>query len=299
LPAPAYGRLTENSGDEQQGSKYLNPETDTVITGVLHGGYFESTFRHQGADENEDDHGTSDIRAEATSAAVTPGGHIDPDWLVAQYVPRLVSEQREMFSEGEGELPDSLLTRQYAQMQALALAGILDSSSDDPRTEAVPTEIMNEQHDFSDRDERLEQFIDSHPALAEDEERQAAFLLGALVGRIAAYQTGLDLSRTVIRQHPIDAMTRRRFSTSLSKILQKNAVYSADDENAGIIMNDRYVTRLNDIVNRRPPEEWSISTDDLRMHYGLGLTYGKNDGSVDGDDEEENEEEIKEAQTAD
>ena len=284
FPSPPYGRLTD--GGDEQGSKYLRTNAP-VVTGVLTGGYFQSTFRHQSTDEERDDHGTTDLRVEGTSTALASDGRIDPDWLLAQYVPRLISEQRSAFEEGN-ELPESLLTRQYVQMQALARAGVLgDAPSDDPRTVPATTEPMSDTTDFTDRDDRLEQFIDSHPALAEDEERRAAFLFGALVGRVAALQNQKGISRTVIRQHPIDAMTRRRFSTSLSKVLEKNAHYSEESEEAGMIMNDRYTTRLNDIVNRRTPEEWSLSTDDLRMHYGLGLTYGKNDISLSGVDEDE------------
>jgi hypothetical protein len=285
FPSPPYGRLTDD-GDDEQGSKYLRTNAP-VVTGVLTGGYFQSTFRHQSTDEDRDDHGTTDLRAEATSTALAYDGQMDMDWLLAQYVPRLISEQRSSFEDGN-ELPESLLTRQYVQMQALARTGVLgDVSSDDPRTIPASTKTMSDTTDFSDREDRLEQFIDSHPALAEDEERRAAFLLGALVGRVAAYQSLNGISRTVIRQHPIDAMTRRRISTTLGKVLEKNAHYSDDDENAGMLMNDRYVTRLNDILNRRTPEEWSLSTDDLRMHYGLGLTYGKNDTSLDDGDEDE------------
>jgi hypothetical protein len=284
FPAPSYGRLTDDSGEENQGSKYLRPDVEAVVGGVLSGGYFQSTFRNQSTDENRDDHGTTDIRAEATSTAIGSDSYIDPDWLLSQYVPRLISEQRDGFEDGK-ELPESLLTRQYVQMQALAHAGILgDEDSDDPRT--VPV-IMNETTEFTDRDERLEQFIKNHSALAEDEERQAAFLLGALVGRVAAYQSMSGISRTVIRQHSIDAMTRRRFSTTLNKILEKNAHYSDESESAGMLMNDRYIERLNDIIHQQPPGEWSISTDDLRMHYGLGLTYGKNDTSLGEEDEED------------
>lgn len=287
LPSPPYGRLTNDGSGEQQGSQYLHPESRAVIQGVLSGGYFQSTFRHQSTDENRDDHGTTDLRAETTSRALAPGSQINPDWLLGQYVPRLISEQRSGFSDGK-ELPESLLTRQYVQMMALASAGILGGESkEDPRTTPIDKEIMKNTPEFSDRDDRLAQFINSHPALAEDEERRAAFLLGALVGRVAAYQAQSGISRTVIRQHPIDAMTRRRFSTSLSKVLEKNAHYSDDSESAGLIMNDRYIQRLNDIVNSRPPEEWSLSTDDLRMHYGLGLTYGKNDNSLNEDDTNE------------
>lgn len=287
FPSPPYGRLTDDGADEQ-GSKYLRVNAP-VVSGVLTGGYFQSTFRNQSTDEDRDDHGTTDLRTEVTSTALASDGQIDPDWLLAQYVPRLISEQRSAFEDGN-ELPESLLTRQYVQMQALARAGVLgDQSADDPRTIPASAEHMNDTPNFSDRDERLEQFIESHPALEADKERRAAFLLGALVGRVAAYQSQNEISRTVIRQHPIDAMTRRRLSTTLSKILEKNAHYSGDDENAGMLMNDRYITRLNDIINRHPPEKWSLSTDDLRMHYGLGLTYGKNDTTLNGDDEDDNE----------
>ncbi|WP_435101123.1 TM1802 family CRISPR-associated protein [Halarchaeum sp. P4] len=294
FPSPSYGRLT-GDGDKQ-GSKYLRSNAP-VVTGVLTGGYFQSTFRHQSTDQDKDDHGTTDLRAEATSTALASNGHIDPDWLLAQYVPRLISQQRSAFENGK-ELPESLLTRQYVQMQALARAGVLGNpSSNDLRALPATTDTMTDTTGFSDRDDRLAQFIDSHPALAEDEERRAAFLLGALVGRVAAYQSRNGISRTVVRQHPIDAMTRRRISTTLGKVLEKNAHYSDDDENAGMLMNDRYITRLNDIVNRRPPEEWELSTDDLRMHYGLGLTYGKNDTTV--DDADEDEAAAAEAQTDD
>ncbi|QRY21728.1 CRISPR-associated protein Csh1 (plasmid) [Halobacterium sp. GSL-19] len=297
FPSPPYGRLTDD-GDDEQGSKYLRTNTP-VVTGVLTGGYFQSTFRHQSTDEDRDDHGTTDLRAEGTSTALASDGQMDPDWLLAQYVPRLISTQRGAFEDGN-ELPESLLTRQYVQMQALASAGVLgDTSSDDPRTSSASTEHMSNTTDFSDRDDRLEQFIDSHPALDEDEERRAAFLLGALVGRVAAYQSRNGISRTVIRQHPIDAMTRRRFNTTLGKVLEKNAHYSDSDENAGMLMNDRYITRLNDIVNRQTPKEWALSTDDLRMHYGLGLTYGKNDTTLDDADEDGTKAAAAEAQTDD
>jgi hypothetical protein len=293
FPSSPYGRLTQADIDEEQGSKYLRPESAPVTKGILTGGYFQSTFHDRRPDDSDNywsiDHylGTTDPRAEATKTVLAIDGTIDPDWLLAQYVPRLISEQRSAF-EDNNELPGSLLTRQYVQMQALACAGVLgDTSSDDPRTTPISMETMNDKTDFNDRDERLAQFIDKHPALAEDEERRAAFLLGALVGRVAAYQNEKEISRTVIRQHPIGAITRNRISTTLSKVLEKNAHYSADDEKAGMLMNDRYIEGLNEIVNRRPPKDWSISTDDLRMHYGLGLTYGKNDTSLDSEDEEE------------
>jgi len=294
LPAPSYGRLVEDA--DGQGSRYLRPEDDTaVLGGVLSGGYFQSTFRHQSTDETQDDHGTNDLRAEATSTVLATGQEIDPNWLLSQYVPRLISEQRNVFEDGN-ELPESLLTRQYVQMQALAVAGMLNGgSADDPRAKPPHDHIMNDTIDFSDRDDRLAQFIENHPALAENEERRAAFLVGALVGRVAAYQTQNGISRTVIRQHPIDAMTRRRLSSTLSKVLGKNATYSEDSDRAGMLMNDRYITRLNDIMNRKSPDEWSLSTDDLRMHYGLGLTYGKNDTSLDDESEDSESEATAEA----
>ena len=142
---------------------------------------------------------------------------------------------------------------------------------------------------FETREQRLTQFIDAHPALAQNDERQGAFLLGALVGRLAAYQAGpsKELSRTVMRQHPIDALTLQRFSTTLSQVLDKNAVYSEEDDSVNSIMNTRYIERLNDIIHRKPPTEWEISTSDLRMHYALGLSYGRSDTSVEDYDNDE------------
>lgn len=287
FPAPSYGRLASDGDDE--GSKYLNPESAPVVTGILTSGYFTSTFRDPRPNDDDDDYGTSDNRTEATAAALTPGRTIDPNWLLSQYVPRLAREQRELFGEDTSAVPESLLTRQFTQMQALARAGILEGAGEDPLATPIDSKTMDNPDDFEDREQRLEQHLDAHPALAENEERRAAFLLGALVGRVAAHQSRNQISRTVIQQHPIDAMTRRRFSTTLNKVLAKNAQYSQDSERAGMLMNDRYVSRLEDIVHRSPPEDWSIPTEDLRMHYGLGLSYGKNDTSPDSEDDSSTE----------
>lgn len=187
---------------------------------------------------------------------------------------------------------------QYVQYQALARAGVLgmpgqqSSEATSPLTQPAqietmtepsnPAQQMAEEASFENREQRLDQFIETHPALAQNSERRGAFLLGALVGRLAAYQTSpeKDLSRTVMRQHPIDSLTLQRFSTTLSQVLDKNAVYSEEDENVHSIMNTRYVERLNDIVHKKPPTEWELSTSDLRMHYGLGLSYGRSDTSI-------------------
>ncbi len=296
FPAPSFGRLSEKQDGEQLGSQYLNPENAPIVSGVLHGGYFESTFWDQTHEDpsqmwsDDIEFGSGDIRAQATLSVLTPGRYIDPDWLLEQYVPRLELEQRAGFGSDGSGLPESLITRQYVQLQALANAGILGkANTDDPRAKPFNMDTLNASNDFRNRDERLEEYIQHHPALAEDEERRAAFLLGAFVGRLSALQSQKGLSTTVMQQHPIDAMTKRRFSEGLSKVLQKNATYSSDLDQAGMLMNDRYVMRLEDIVNRKPPSEWSISTHDLRMHYGLGLTYGKNDSSIDTDESDNSE----------
>jgi CRISPR-associated protein Cas8b/Csh1 subtype I-B len=131
--------------------------------------------------------------------------------------------------------------------------------------------------DATDREQRLKQFIEAHPALRDDIERRGAFLLGAFVGCVAAFQKEEDISRTVIRQHPIDGLTLSRFATTLSQVMDKNAVYSGQSDKPGLLMNSRYTTRLNDIVSTRPPGDWTLRTEDLRMHYALGLSYGVND----------------------
>jgi hypothetical protein len=299
FPSPPYGRTNDRTeNDEYDGSEYLmSSMSDVVFSGLLNGGYFQSTFFNAKSDQEDDNYGSSDPWTTATQQSLGPETMLNPTWLMRQYVPRLEKEQRESFGEDGLPVPDSLLTRQYVQYQALARAGALGMPSQSEGTPSplaqpvqIPTMSDNtnpaqqtaEEESFENREQRLNQFIEAHPALAENNERQGAFLLGALVGRLAAYQTSpqKDLSRTVMRQHPIDSLTLQRFSTTLSQVLDKNAVYSEEDDNVRSIMNTRYVERLNDIVHQKPPSEWELSTPDLRMHYGLGLSYGRSDTSI-------------------
>lgn len=292
LPAPIRGRLDdENSEEDREGSKYLQRTSSPVVWGVLTGGYFQSTFRHETPDDDADEYGTTDLRAQSTNISLTAGRSIDPDWLLGQYARRLVSEQRAVFEDSDtnATLPESLITRQYVQIEAFKQAGLLGEADDnDPRTTPIDIAEMPPQN-INNRDDRLAQFIETHAALAEDPERRGAFLLGGLVGRIAAIQKEKGISRTVIEQHPIDSLTTRTVNTTLRQLLDKNALYSADSEQAGLVMNDRYISRLSEIMNNYPPDKWDLSTDDLRVHYGLGITYGKNDRSLTEDDESDSD----------
>ena len=311
FPSPPYGRTnSQTEGDGYDGSEYLmSSMSDAVFSGLLNGGYFASTFFDRKASNDDDNYGASDPWTTATRQCLGPDTRLNPEWLMDQYVPRLEQEQRSSFGEGDIPVPDSLLTRQYVQFQALARAGVLEMPSQQPddvqppliepvqletmTDDSTPAQQMAEEESFENREQRLGQFIEAHPALEQNDERQGAFLLGALVGRLAAYQTSpkKNLSRTVMRQHPIDSLTLQRFSTTLSQVLDKNAVYSEEDENVQSIMNTRYVERLNDIVHEKPPDEWELSTSDLRMHYGLGLSYGRSDSSIgDYSDEQSNDE---------
>lgn len=310
FPSPPYGRTNNQTGsDEYDGSEYLmSSMSDAVFSGLLNGGYFGSTFLDRKANEDDDNYGANDPWTTATRQCLGPGTRLNPEWLMDQYVPRLEQEQRSSFGGDDLPVPDSLINRQYVQFQALARAGVLGTpgrqSSDPPSPLTQPVEIENMSENsnplqqtpsdasFENREQRLEQFIQAHPALTQNNERQGAFLLGALVGRLAAYQTSpeKDLSRTVMRQHPIDSLTLQRFSTTLSQVLDKNAVYSEEDENVNSIMNARYIERLNDIVHQQPPDEWELSTSDLRMHYGLGLSYGRSDTSIGDYSDDENDE---------
>ncbi|AWB26694.1 CRISPR-associated protein Csh1 [Halococcoides cellulosivorans] len=299
FPSPPYGRTnSQTDGDEYDGSEYLmSSMSDAVFSGLLSGGYFASTFFDRKADADDDNYGANDPWTTATRQCLGPDTRLNPEWLMDQYVPRLENEQRSSFGEDDLPVPDSLLTRQYVQYQALARAGVLGISGQEPgdappltqpvqidtmTDDSNPARQMAEEQSFENREQRLNKFIEAHPALDKNEERQGAFLLGALVGRLAAYQTSpkKDLSRTVMRQHPINSLTLQRFSTTLNQVLDKNAVYSEEDENVNSIMNTRYVERLNDIVHSKPPTEWDLSISDLRMHYGLGLSYGRSDTSI-------------------
>ena len=187
--------------------------------------------------------------------------------LFDQFTQKCIDYQWTAFEEGWDATPRIAAT-QYLQACAVAAVGGLDGYA--PRDHDYD-------HDMTDRDARLNSFIESHPALNDDNERQSAFLLGGLVGRLSAFQRRNGTANTLMRRHPVASLTERSFADVAADVMDLNNVYSETESDGKGIMNRRYTERLMDAGQKTAPDDWSIDRSDLRYHYALGLTYGTAD----------------------
>jgi hypothetical protein len=231
-------------------------------------GYFAWTV--SGADEDEPS--SDDLRFRAT-ANVVGGRGVDAEALLSAYVDRIA----EAFDpSSEYPFSDALVASQYAQLSALANAGLLNAETN----YTVNTDMTaNTRADGSElnRAETLDRFIEKHDAL--DDERLGVFALGALVGRISRYQRAKNRSMTAVKRHPIDKLTRHNVRDVATSVVDSNVVYSDEEGYNGTMYAELMDEVVEGLLNQKPAD-WSLSTDDLRFHYAMGIAYGLNDRST-------------------
>lgn len=232
-------------------------------------GYFARTM--PGADEDEP---SSDDRRFRATANVVGGRGVDAEVLFSAYVERIA----EAFDAGD-EYPfsDALVASQYAQLSALANAGLLNGDTD-YTVNTDMTEDTRADGSELNRAEKLDDFIERHDAL-DDDERQGVFALGALVGRISRYQRAKNRSMTAVKRHPIDKLTKHSVRDVATSVVDANVVYS-DEEGYNGTMYAELMDEVVDGLLDQEPDDWSLSTDDLRFHYAMGIAYGLNDRST-------------------
>lgn len=245
-----------------------NPTEFTDVTSSV--GYLAETCLGDDTDEPS----TDDFRFQGT-ASLASGRPLDVQTLLGEYV-RLLSDRFD--SDGEYPFPTAKLAEQYAQLSALTACGFLDA--DDPRLEAPPEYMTDDttQQTAQSRSERYEQFIDDHPQLS-DETRRGVFSLGALVGRITRYQRRENKSMTAVKRYPIDNLTKHNVTRIATEVVDSNVIYSDEENYTGTM----FAELMNGVVaglESSDPTDWSLSTDDLRFHYAMGIAYGLNDYST-------------------
>jgi len=271
-------------GDENTWQLLRRDGTDFMAT-IATGWYFQSTFP---SPDDDQDASADDARIHAL-VSVLSGDGIEIGELLKLYADRLTEESGDSF-------PRFTVASQYAQMCALAEAGLLKSKKEsrEPITEPPEyDEYMTRQTALADggtkaaaRERKLAQFLEQTPAL-DDDERRGAFLLGALVGQVGGVQSAEGRGRTVVDQYPVKSMTKTKLKRTTEEVLDKNLVYSRE-RNQSSTMYAEVVDRLRDTLLQKDIEDWEIRTEDLRFYYSLGVTYGMN--SYVSDEETENEE---------
>jgi CRISPR-associated protein Cas8b/Csh1 subtype I-B len=111
--------------------------------------------------------------------------------------------------------------------------------------------------------------------MLDDAETRSVFLLGALVGRIAAYQYSENVSQKLTEQYPPSAVNRRSLPDITQDVLDRNYTYGDKEDIARF--NRRYTDRLADSMLMQRPDSWELSESETKWVYSLGIAYGKQD----------------------
>jgi len=251
---------------------------------ILYGGYFrrttEPTRSSRAASEIPGAGSITDSRMTRVRNLLTDT-KIDARTLLVEYIHQLVQDQNEEFGN-EGDyigFPKRSVVEQYAQLRALARANALDTT----QTISLTQTGMPKSH--TDRSTRLEEFIESHDALAGDAET-AVFTLGGLVGRISAFQTYENVSATLIRRYPVDYLTKQTIKEVTKEVLQMNSSYAEAEDSRSYRTNSRYTDRLVDTMLAADPQSWSLTGAELQWLYSLGIAYGLSDSTEQPDEQE-------------
>ncbi|GAB3683132.1 hypothetical protein GCM10028857_10150 [Salinarchaeum chitinilyticum] len=247
--------------------------------------------------EGDDDQNASadDVRIDA-HVSVLAGDSIPVETLLPAYVDRLLDAE-----SGDDSFPTFVVASQFAQLQALAVSNLLTTNDREAYSSIADADgyenllTMESQQTAARtdggiaraelRDQKLEKFLDETDALQDNAERRGAFLLGVLIGQIGGYQQGSEgRSTTVVDQYSIKSMTQSKVKRVTGEVLDRDVVYSRDNGMSST-MYAEVVDRLNETLAKRDPDDWNLSTADLRFYYALGVSYGLNNWIEPEDDE--------------
>ena len=272
-----------------------NIRPQTIVSGIVSGSYAQDTVSFtegtDGAMANEP--------SEWLAFAMLAGERIDREWLLDQYVTRL-AQQRER--DDESRLAENHVLTQFAQLDALAGAGLLASpderenrqrtaNMDDTLTTSGVSDPIAELPGIEEltangvpslaeiREYRLHEFLAERPELNKDDdesaERRGAFLIGVLLGELSTHQRrDRGMNRTFANRYQAEDVTFGQLAKIMTELLSKDSVYEAEQRYSqdGSCFPETS-GRLSELAGN-PPTGWSLSLPDVRFHFALGVTYG-------------------------
>ena len=224
--------------------------------------------------DDADDPSSDDFRFRGT-ATIASGKQLCVEELLEEYVAKLVDR---FDPDSQYPFPTATLAQQYVQLNALRACDLL--TADDERLVTQPKHMSDQtsQATADNRQEQFEQFIEDHPALS-DKTRQGVFALGALVGRISRYQSDDGKGTTAVSQYPIGNLTKHNIRRIATEVVESNVIYS-EEEGYKKTMYGELMQTVADGLESTDQDELTLSTEDLRFHYAMGIAYGKNDSST-------------------
>lgn len=256
--------------------------SDEMLHTLSTGRYFEQTFAER--DDSGADADDPRIRA---LISVLNGNPISVDMVLKEYVSRIIADEHDDDVE---RFPSFRVASQFAQLCALAGERLDLLTTDDPQKEPITEEPSYRSQSMAAHNEssttiadggdnaaaKLNAFIEDTPALSDDE-RRSVFLLGTLVGEVGSYQVYIEnQSTTLIDTFPAQSISRRRIKKTTQRTIEKALTY-ARAEGQTLHLFEHVISRLRETILHSEPDNWQISTDDLRFYYALGITYGIHD----------------------
>jgi CRISPR-associated protein Cas8b/Csh1 subtype I-B len=257
--------------------------------------------------DSEDNVYPTDARIHAT-LNVIGGQPVSVEELLDEYVQAIVIAQNDEDDDSMYEgFPAPLVSAQFTQLCALADSKLGLLTTSDSTKESITKHPTYTEHppDMPDdqetqaatdggsttADDKLASFISQTPALISDEpadvptpedERRAAFLLGALIGAVGSYQEYSEgRTTTVITEFGVDSISTNTVKDATERALKKTITYTTVEKRNGQgfagTKYEHIVERLRKAITMRDPEDWEIDDTDLRFYYALGVTYGMND----------------------
>lgn len=259
----------------------ITHRTDTVraLNSIVSGRYAWGTMPQMAGDDGA----MADDLAEWLTYQLLTGNSVPVDKLLDGYVDRIEQERRE---DDENRIPVNHIKTQFAQLEALAQADMLDTA-DDTDYQTQPMTI--DDHDLPSRAEvagdgnlsrlnarkyRLDKFLSDRGALRENPDRKGAFLTGVLIGMVSHHQSSnRDMNRTVIDQYPPDQITTDRLVNVWPDLVHRCRVYAAEVNWAGETLFPELLDYQTDVFEY--PDEWTIPLREIRFFYAMGVAYGQ------------------------
>ena len=282
--------------------RHIQPLTvkKEIVSNIIGGSYARDTVYSREKDKNSsEDSATANEPSEWLSFAMLAGEQINREWLLDQYVTRF-AQQRE--HDDENRLSKNHVLTQFAQLNALAKAGLL-TDSDGRETERRATDmdnstttdgVSNSLDGFPGieelitegvpslteiREYQLREFLAERTELngddEESEQRRGAFLIGVLLGQLSTHQRkDREMNRTFANRYQAEDITLGQLQKVMTELLSKDSIYEAEHKYShdGSCFPETS-GRLSDLAGT-PPTEWSLSLPDARFHFALGVTYG-------------------------
>lgn len=208
-------------------------------------------------------------------------------------VERVISGFADSLTDEKESFPETMVARQYQVLTALADTEKLRCKSDSYRRLTEPPKYMGSDTTSTRDRSAFDRFIEDHPYLAENAEARGAFATGALAGHLSRIQVAKGRSTLMIDRHPVDSIRPVTFQRRATEIMEKNFIYSAEETRYHPQFRE-IGNEITDALSRKPPNEWSLDTNQLQFFYALGVQFGWGNRISD-DDDDVDEDDVEQA----